>query len=614
MLLLIVLFMMQSSLNYGLLQIEDSRADDVSALVEALGHSDAAIQLQAVRALGRFERPEYQEAVRALLDAEDAAVRREAINALGQMSVPLDFVALLEEERDSSVRAVIYGTMGRLPGADERVLVEGLGEGDPIVQAGAARGIEAHFRLDGRDSRPAEPTLIALRRTIQESGSSLVRKMALQALTAADDDDPETLAKALADEDAQVRRLAVLASKQWRDDPSYIVRYEALRLDPDCERARAALDDESEHVALLAVDQLGELGCATGIIASVTDRGKTWRMRSRALLALARVDVNGALERLYRFMGDGRWQVRAYAARAAKLLGDDGALNILVRDRHPNVVAAALRHYSDAVGALESRDYGVIIEAASLMDDASEVGPGPALLEALLRITAEGRATSRDPRSRLLRRLREYGDPSMAARIEPLLQDFDPVIAKLAAEIVSEWTGRVVSPSNVRYEPMALPDETFIGALAGATAVVNIVNMEREGAFTLELMTDEATATVATFASLAEGGFYNGLTFHRVVPNFVIQGGSSGANEYVGDGPFMRDEVGLASHLRGTVGISTRGRDTGDAQIFINLVDNFRLDHSYTVFARVVEGMDVVDRIQEGSIIDSIEIVRWTFQ
>jgi cyclophilin family peptidyl-prolyl cis-trans isomerase len=58
------------------------------------------------------------------------------------------------------------------------------------------------------------------------------------------------------------------------------------------------------------------------------------------------------------------------------------------------------------------------------------------------------------------------------------------------------------------------------------------------------------------------------------------------------------------------LGISTRGRDTGDCQIFINLVDNYRLDHNYTVFARVVEGMDTVDRILEGDVMESVEIIR----
>ncbi|HCQ03343.1 MAG TPA: peptidylprolyl isomerase, partial [Candidatus Latescibacteria bacterium] len=90
--------------------------------------------------------------------------------------------------------------------------------------------------------------------------------------------------------------------------------------------------------------------------------------------------------------------------------------------------------------------------------------------------------------------------------------------------------------------------------------------------------------------------------------NFVIQGGSPGANEFVGDGPFTRDELTNRSHLRGTIGISTRGRDTGDAQIFVNLVDNIRLDHNYTIIADVVEGMDAVDGLLEGGRIARVRI------
>ena len=110
---------------------------------------------------------------------------------------------------------------------------------------------------------------------------------------------------------------------------------------------------------------------------------------------------------------------------------------------------------------------------------------------------------------------------------------------------------------------------------------------------------------------LADAGQYNGLTFHRIVPNFVIQGGSPGADEYDGRSrQFQRDEVGLARNGRGTIGISTRGRDTGDAQIYFNLVDNFRLDRDYTVMATMRDGMDVMDRVQEGDVIERIEIVR----
>jgi len=152
-----------------------------------------------------------------------------------------------------------------------------------------------------------------------------------------------------------------------------------------------------------------------------------------------------------------------------------------------------------------------------------------------------------------------------------------------------------------------VPPEEYMRALAGATA---LIKMKEAGPFTLQLIPEEAPFTVATFAQMAESRYYNGLTFHRIVSNFVVQGGSPGANEYVGAPEFMRDELGVLSHRRGTVGISTRGRDTGDGQIFINLVDNFRLDHSYTVFARVIEGMENVDKIQEGDVIESIEIRR----
>ena len=135
-----------------------------------------------------------------------------------------------------------------------------------------------------------------------------------------------------------------------------------------------------------------------------------------------------------------------------------------------------------------------------------------------------------------------------------------------------------------------------------------LVVMRGGRSFDLAFFTDDAPASVSRFAVLVRRAYYDGLTFHRVLPNFIIQGGSPGANEYAGDGPFMRDELGLRSNVRGTVGVSTRGRDTGDAQIYVNLLDNPRLDHEYTVFAEITDGMDVVDAILEGDVIERIEL------
>src|SRR5260221_10337728 len=97
-----------------------------------------------------------------------------------------------------------------------------------------------------------------------------------------------------------------------------------------------------------------------------------------------------------------------------------------------------------------------------------------------------------------------------------------------------------------------------------------------------------APITVDRFLTLAtKDHYYDGLTVHRVVPNFVVQGGGPGANEYAGHKDYMRDEISaFSANVRGSVGLSTRGRNTADSQFFVNLVDNPRLDHDYTVFAR----------------------------
>jgi cyclophilin family peptidyl-prolyl cis-trans isomerase len=136
-----------------------------------------------------------------------------------------------------------------------------------------------------------------------------------------------------------------------------------------------------------------------------------------------------------------------------------------------------------------------------------------------------------------------------------------------------------------------------------------VLHMARGGSVEIRLLPREAPTNAFRLYTLVRGGVLDGLTFHRVVPNFVVQGGSPGANEYAGHGAYTRDEVGLEVQWRGTVGLSTRGRDTGDGQIYVNLVDDIRLDHDYTVLGVVTAGMDVVDAVLEGDAIERAEFV-----
>ena len=221
------------------------------------------------------------------------------------------------------------------------------------------------------------------------------------------------------------------------------------------------------------------------------------------------------------------------------------------------------------------------------------------MLDALRRVTADKKETSRDTRLALLERLQEIGDPDQAGALVPLLRDFDIRVAQVAASlIVEQWTGK---PQEI--DPQLLPRPALpAGELSTEPARVK---MKSGKIFRITLRSDSAPLTVARFVRLARAGYYNGLSFHRVVPNFVIQGGSPGANEYSGDALYMRDEIDAASHERGTVGLSTRGLDTGDAQFFVNLVDNPRLDFEYTLFG-FASPMDVVDDIVEGDEIAAI--------
>ena len=203
----------------------------------------------------------------------------------------------------------------------------------------------------------------------------------------------------------------------------------------------------------------------------------------------------------------------------------------------------------------------------------------------------------------ILNRLQAYGDTSQAINIQGYMRDFDPAIAQKAADILTAWDGKARTPSP---QPLTRPGVTvsMVNALRGKALRFY---MQGLGYFDVGLDVDAAPLTAIRIARRAGEGYYNGLTFHRIAPNFVIQGGSPGANEYAGEHFYMRDEPGL--HLRGTVGISTRGRDTGDAQIFVNLIDSPRLDHIYTVFGSVVAGMDVVDGTLEGDVIERVELV-----
>jgi cyclophilin family peptidyl-prolyl cis-trans isomerase len=130
----------------------------------------------------------------------------------------------------------------------------------------------------------------------------------------------------------------------------------------------------------------------------------------------------------------------------------------------------------------------------------------------------------------------------------------------------------------------------------------------RKGRVELHLDVVEAPLTTWRFVELAQRGFYDGLTFHRVVPGFVVQGGDPRGDGNGGPGYTQRCELGQRPYGRGAVGMALAGKDTGGSQFFVTLTPTPHLDGAYTQFGRVVEGMDVVEALRPGDVIERVEI------
>jgi len=133
-----------------------------------------------------------------------------------------------------------------------------------------------------------------------------------------------------------------------------------------------------------------------------------------------------------------------------------------------------------------------------------------------------------------------------------------------------------------------------------------------KGVMKVKFFENDAPNTVANFVKLSEKGYYDGLTWHRVIPNFVIQGGCPKGDGTGGPGYTIDCELDGDNqyHDRGVLSMAHAGRNTGGSQFFVcHSRDNTaHLDHNHTVFAKVYEGLDVIDKIQQGDAIEKIEI------
>jgi peptidyl-prolyl cis-trans isomerase B (cyclophilin B) len=137
-----------------------------------------------------------------------------------------------------------------------------------------------------------------------------------------------------------------------------------------------------------------------------------------------------------------------------------------------------------------------------------------------------------------------------------------------------------------------------------------VITLENGHEIRMELYPADAPKTVENFVTLARKGFYNNLTFHRVVPDFVVQGGCPKGNGTGGPGYTIPAEFNTQKHLRGSVAMArSQHPDSAGSQFYICYGATPHLDGNYTVFGKVTSGMEHVDRIKQGDRMKSVAIV-----
>ncbi|HEY3274327.1 MAG TPA: peptidylprolyl isomerase [Methanocella sp.] len=130
-----------------------------------------------------------------------------------------------------------------------------------------------------------------------------------------------------------------------------------------------------------------------------------------------------------------------------------------------------------------------------------------------------------------------------------------------------------------------------------------------KGNIELVLFDKEAPNTVKNFEKLANSGFYNGLKFHRVIPDFMIQGGCPKGTGTGGPGYTIKCEINIHKHGTGALSMAHAGKDTGGSQFFITHSPQPHLDGKHTVFGKVEKGMEVVNKIKVGDVMRKVTVI-----
>jgi cyclophilin family peptidyl-prolyl cis-trans isomerase len=260
------------------------------------------------------------------------------------------------------------------------------------------------------------------------------------------------------------------------------------------------------------------------------------------------------------------------------------------------------------IARLRADDIVVRAAAATALGDLKPAAGAPALAEAYLFGQRDQNYTAR---AAALGAIAKYGAAAVPV-LTSALADKDWAVRVRAAMLLKplDPAAAAAADAQMRPAPTTLPAEVYEEARVSNPQVSTQAFIDTDrGTIHIELAVIDAPLTVENFVTLARKGYFNGLSIHRVVPNFVVQDGDPRGDGEGAPGYSIRDELNERPYLRGTVGMALDPwPDSGGSQFFITHSPQPHLDARYTVFGRVIAGMEVVDQIQQWDVIRGVRI------
>jgi cyclophilin family peptidyl-prolyl cis-trans isomerase len=650
-------------------QAEDERhwTKDLS---ELLTHRSAAVRKRAALAAGRIGNDESVPALSDLLKDADASVRAMAAFALGEVesATAADvLVAIVKSNKDrGEIRARALEALGKIAAALPAVQQARQRELGAVIR----EALEAEATQTGNQltillgitaalrSRPADagPTLARF----LSSPDSRIRSDAANALARLRlKDGNDQLRKLLAaDPDPNVRANAARVLGATEDKASFDAILARATSDVDSRvrvnsiRALATLKDPRAAETLLkrtAVDtnELLEIATTVGRLLAQKDDEKAinWLLKAGEKLnhtapeietALVRISPPTYLSYLEQQTSPRNWRETAAVAAA---LGEVAALPEAVKakpelaGRAESLLRKLLAYQNSgqavpdvlrALAAFKPGDLTSVLFAhlqkpdvivrGTAADLLGDLPPSEEITRALIAAWPQTKEDSlNDAALSILDALSKQKngllkEPDLVTEpVKDALGSPDHLIRRRAAALLKAVTGRD-SSIHIGKVQTRNTEADYRRALARIGRKVRAVVTTSKGSFTIELLPSEAPLTVDNFVQLAQRNYYQGVTIHRVVPNFVIQDGDPRGDGNGGPGYQIRCEINEVQYDRAVLGMALSGKDTGGSQWFVTHAPQPHLDGGYTVFGRVITGMAVVDKIERGDVVKSIVI------